>query len=73
VGWNCDQRRRAKHRRQILRAIWSNFHTHPHSNGNRNDDAFAYSDSDINVYTFNDSQPDSYSYRHCVSQPGASP
>jgi len=63
----CRLERPIGHGRNILRAIGSNFHTHTKS------DAFAYSnaDGDINFYTFNDSQLDSY--RHCVSQPGASP
>ena len=67
-GWKF-KRCRSEHRRNLLRAIWSNSHTHYHAKS----DAFAYSnaDGDINFYTFNDSQLDSY--RHCVSQSGASP
>jgi hypothetical protein len=40
LGWVFGQRHRSKHRRNLLRAIWPNFHTHTHThthgNGNRN-------------------------------------
>ena len=73
LGWNCDQRPRSKHRRNLLRAIWSNFHTHTHTHthgtntyanshcdteSNSNADAYGYTYT--NAYT--NANIDAYTY-----------
>jgi hypothetical protein len=78
LGWGYGQRPRSEHRRNLLRAIWSNFHahahTHTHGNGNRytypNTNANSHCDTESNFnadaygYTYANGHTHTHTYTH---------